>query len=415
MEKFYPRNSRAGEGPMRLLMISDVYFPRVNGVSTSIQTTRHALAQLGHEVTLVAPAYPLPHADDERIVRVSGRRVLLDPEDRLMRWGELMRVGCGLASRRFDLVHIHTPFVSHYAALRLARAASLPVVETYHTFFEQYLEHYIPFLPGPLLRLAARRLTVSQGNAVDTLIAPSLAMRDQLLRYGVRTPIEVIPTGIDLEAWRAPQAPDPRPALGMNADQPMLLFVGRLAFEKNIEFLLEMFAHIASRRPEARLVLAGEGPAETRLRQRAADLGLGLHVLFVGYLPRDGALQALYRAAHAFVFASTTETQGLVLIEALALGTPVVALAEMGTRDIVREGEGCLVAPHDAPGFAARVLELLAHPHQAASLAARAMVAAEAWRENRVAGRLVDLYARVIELKNERAARALSKDARIAG
>ncbi|HET19833.1 MAG TPA: glycosyltransferase family 4 protein [Chromatiales bacterium] len=400
---------------MRLLMISDVYFPRVNGVSTSIQTTRHALEQLGHEVTLVAPAYPLPHADDERIARVSGRRVLLDPEDRLMRWGELMRLGRSLASRRFDLVHIHTPFVSHYAALRLAREAGLPVVETYHTFFEQYLEHYIPFLPGPLLRLAARRLTVSQGNAVDTLISPSLAMRDQLLRYGVRTPIEVIPTGIDLEAWRAPQAPDPRPALGMNADQPMLLFVGRLAFEKNIEFLLEMFAHIASRRPEARLVLAGEGPAEARLRQRAADLGLGQHVLFVGYLPRDGALQALYRAANAFVFASATETQGLVLIEALALGTPVVALAEMGTRDIVREGEGCLVAPHDASGFAARVLELLAHPHHAASLAARAMVAAEAWREDRVAGRLVDLYARVIELKNERAARALSEDAREAG
>lgn len=395
---------------MRLLMISDVYFPRVNGVSTSIQTTRHALEQLGHEVTLIAPAYPLPHKDDERILRVSGRRVLLDPEDRIMRWGELMRLGRGLESERFDLLHIHTPFASHYAGLKLARALDLPVVETYHTFFEQYLEHYIPFLPGTLLRLAARRLTVSQGNAVDALISPSLAMRDQLLRYGVRTPVEVIPTGIDIEAWRTPQAPDPRPALGMSVDQPMLLFVGRLAFEKNIEFLLEMFAHVVSRRPDARLVLAGEGPAEAQLRQRAARLGLGGQVLFVGYLPRDGALQALYRAADVFVFASTTETQGLVLIEAMALGTPVVALAEMGTRDIVREGEGCLVAPQETTGFAARILELLAHPHHAAALAAKAVVAAEAWREERVAERLVGFYERVIREKKDRARKALSGD-----
>ncbi|MEW6729170.1 MAG: glycosyltransferase [Pseudomonadota bacterium] len=381
---------------MRLLMVSDVYFPRVNGVSTSIQTTRRALGRLGHEVTLIAPAYPQPHADDESLVRIPGRRVLFDPEDRLMRWSELMRLGRNLAAHEFDLLHIHTPFAAHYAGLRLARSLGLPVVETYHTFFEQYLEHYIPFLPGALLRLAARRLTVSQGNAVDTLIAPSLAMRDQLLRYGVRTPVEVIPTGIDLTAWRGPEAPDPRPALGLTADQPMLLYVGRMAFEKNIEFLLGMFTHVLVQRPDARLVLAGEGPAEAHLRRQVGLLGLQEQVRFVGYLPRDGALQALYRAADAFVFASTTETQGLVLIEAMALGTPVVALAEMGTRDIVQEGEGGLVAPHEPAGFAARVLELLNHPHQAAQLAAKAVLAAEAWREERVAGRLVELYEQLI-------------------
>jgi glycosyltransferase involved in cell wall biosynthesis len=394
---------------MRLLMVSDVYFPRVNGVSTSIQTTRRALVQLGHEVTLIAPAYPQPHADDDSVLRVSARPVLLDPEDRLMRWSELMRLARNLASHEYDLLHIHTPFAAHYAGLRLARSLGLPVVETYHTFFEHYLEHYIPFLPAALLRLAARRLTVSQGNAVDTLIAPSLAMRDQLLRYGVCTPVEVIPTGIDLTAWRQPQAPDPRPALGLTEDQPMLLYVGRMAFEKNIGFLLEMFTHVLAQRPDARLVLAGEGPAEALLRQRVDQLGLRERVLFVGYLPRDGALQALYRAADVLVFASTTETQGLVLIEAMALGTPVVALAEMGTCDIMQEGEGCLVAPHEPAGFAARVLEVLNHPLRASELAARAMQASMAWREDRVAQRLVDLYERVIARKKDRAARALPK------
>jgi len=382
---------------MRLLMISDVYFPRVNGVSTSIETTRHALEKLGHEVTLIVPDYPhQEESSDPHIVRIPARKVLFDPEDRLMAWRDLRRTMQALAPQKFDLIHIHTPFIAHYAGTRMARKLKLPVVETYHTFFEQYLEHYIPFLPDPMLRLMARRLTANQGNAVNALISPSIAMRDILRRYGVNTPISVIPTGIDLESWRAPNAPDPRPALGLSPSQPMLLFVGRLAFEKNVDFLLKMLTILITQRPDTCLVLAGEGPAEKHLRKLTSQLGLDAHVHFVGYLPRDGQLQALYRAADAFVFASATETQGLVLVEALALGLPVVALAEMGTHDVVREGEGCLIAPNNPQDFAARVLELLNDPHQARSLAAQAVIAAEAWQEERVAERLVAFYQETI-------------------
>ncbi|MGD9888457.1 MAG: glycosyltransferase [Halothiobacillaceae bacterium] len=383
---------------MRLLMISDVYFPRVNGVSTSIETTRHALKKLGHEVTLIVPEYPQQNErTDPLVIRIPSRKVLLDPEDRLMAWRDLRRTMRALASQQFDLIHIHTPFIAHYAGTRMARNLKLPVVETYHTFFEQYLEHYIPFLPDPMLRLMARRLTANQGNAVNALISPSFAMRDILRRYGVRSPISVIPTGIDLEAWRTPIAPDPRAELGIAPNQPVLLFVGRLAFEKNVDFLLHMLSLLIKQRPDACLVLAGEGPAEKHLRKLTTQLGLDAHVHFVGYLPRDGQLQALYRAADAFVFASATETQGLVLVEALALGLPVVALAEMGTRDVVREGEGCLIAPNDAQGFAQRVLEILNHPHQAARLAAQAVIAAEAWQQERIAERLVQFYQETID------------------
>lgn len=383
---------------MRLLMISDVYFPRVNGVSTSIETTRHALEKLGHEITLIVPDYPQQEeSTDPHVMRIPARKVLFDPEDRLMAWRDLRRTMRALAPQKFDLIHIHTPFIAHYAGTRMARNLKLPVVETYHTFFEQYLEHYIPFLPDPMLRLVARRLTANQGNAVNALISPSIAMRDILRRYGVTTPISVIPTGIDLESWRTPTAPDPRHALGLTPAQPMLLFVGRLAFEKNVEFLLNMLAKLIVQRPDTCLVLAGEGPAEKHLRKLTLQLGLNEHVHFVGYLPRDGQLQALYRAADAFVFASATETQGLVLVEALALGLPVVALAEMGTRDVVREGEGCLIALNDPQSFAARVLELINHPHEAAQLAAKAVIAAEEWQEERVAERLVAFYQETID------------------
>lgn len=383
---------------MRILMISDVYFPRVNGVSTSIQTTRHALENLGHEITLLVPDYP--HSDestDPDLVRIPSRKVMLDPEDRLMAWRDLRRTMSAISPQNFDLIHIHTPFIAHYAGTRMARNLKLPVVETYHTFFEQYLEHYIPFLPDPMLRLLARRLTANQGNSVNALISPSHAMRDILRRYGVLTPISVIPTGIDLEQWRAPTAPDPREELGLSDTQPMLLFVGRLAFEKSVNFLLTMLVELIKHRPDACLVLAGEGPAEKSLRKLCLDLNIEKHVHFVGYLPRDGHLQALYRAADAFVFASATETQGLVLVEALALGLPVVALAEMGTRDVVIEGAGCLIAPNNPQGFAARLLEFLNHPHEAARLAAAAIIAAETWQETRVAERLVAFYQETLD------------------
>jgi glycosyltransferase involved in cell wall biosynthesis len=142
---------------MRILLVSDVYFPRVNGVSTSIQTFRRELASLGHETALVAPAYPARHAEEPGVVRIPSRRVPLDPEDRAMRWPQLREVHRALAGERFDLVHIHTPFFAHYAGLSLARRWGVPAVATYHTLFEEYLFHYVKLAPRGAMRALARR------------------------------------------------------------------------------------------------------------------------------------------------------------------------------------------------------------------------------------------------------------------
>src|ERR1700688_2368132 len=165
---------------MRVLFISDVYFPRVNGVSTSIATFRADLTRAGVETTLVVPQYgaaPIA-SDDANIVRVSSRQVPRDPEDRLMRWGALQRTLRALGEERFDLVHVHTPFLAHYAGVRFARRAGIPVVETYHTFFEEYVHHYVPLLPRSVGRPLARSITRSQCAQVDALVAPSAPMRD---------------------------------------------------------------------------------------------------------------------------------------------------------------------------------------------------------------------------------------------
>jgi glycosyltransferase involved in cell wall biosynthesis len=229
---------------MRILMISDVYFPRVNGVSTSIRTFRRELIAQGHHVTLVAPAYPIATDDDADIIRVPSRGVPRDPEDRMMMRGHIKRLLPTLVERNFDVVHIHTPFVAHYAGVHLAKRLNVPVVESYHTFFEEYLYHYVPFVPRGIMKLIARRFSVSQCNAVDRVISPSRAMHSTLTDYGVRGAIDILPTGLEQSQFRLGDGARFRNRHGIELGRPALLYVGRVAHEKNIDFLLHMFKEV---------------------------------------------------------------------------------------------------------------------------------------------------------------------------
>lgn len=378
-------------------MISDVSFPRVNGVSTSIETFRRGLAALGHESTLVAPAYDRGGpAEAGDVIRIRSRGVPRDPEDRFMSSRALSRLIPALAGRGFDVVHIHTPFVAHYAGVKIARSLALPVVETYHTFFEEYLHHYVPLLPRALTRLLARRLSLSQCRAVDALVVPSAQMLATLRGYGINTRAEVLPTGIELNRFRGGDGLKFRAAHGIPADRPVLVHISRVAHEKNIDFVLAAVAAARRKVPDVLLVIAGEGPALEHVKRRAADLGLADHVLFVGYLARDGALLDCYCAGTAFVFASRTETQGLVLLEALALGVPVVSTAVMGTADVLKDARGALIAPDDVDGFAARLVEIIGDPALRARLALAAPGDVAAWTAEAMAGRLVELYRSVV-------------------
>lgn len=383
--------------PLRILMISDVYFPRVNGVSTSIQTFRRELRALGHEVTLVVPDYGVAHdGDDDDIIRIPSRQVLLDPEDRLMRRSAILDLLPRLRAQGYDLMHIQTPFVAHYLGLRLARALEVPVVESYHTFFEEYLFHYIPFLPRAWLRAAARRYSRAQCNSVDAVVVPSSAMLEVLRAYGVRSEAVIIPTGIELDEFRHGDGAAFRQRHGIPAARPLLTFVGRVAFEKNIDFLLRMLVRVRQEVPEVLLVIAGQGPAVAHLRELVERLALQDNVLFIGYLSRQGELQDCYAAGDIFVFASRTETQGLVLLEAMALGVPVVSTAVMGTRDVLHAGEGAVIAPDDEAGFAGEVVALLRDRDRCATLGAAARHYAAGWAAPRLGQRLADCYAETV-------------------
>lgn len=378
---------------MRVLMISDVYFPRINGVSTSIQTFRRDLAALGQQVDLLAPAYPgRVHGDEEEILRMPSRYLFFDPEDRMMSARAIRRQIPELRRRRYDLVHIQTPFVAHYLGLRIARELGVPVVETYHTHFEEYLYHYLPWLPASWLRGAARRFTRSQCNQVDAVVVPSTPVLDALAAYGVATPMQVIPTGLDLDRFQAGDGATFRRRHGIPPDRPVLAHVGRVAHEKNIDFLLHVLQRVRVTLPDVLLMIVGEGPARHHLERLGERLGLGRNLLFVGYLDRERELLDCYRAGDVFVFASRTETQGLVLLESMALGVPVVALAEMGTKDILGPARGALVAEDDIGDFAGKVLRLLQEPDLRAEMSADARAYVETWSGPALAQRLLDLY-----------------------
>ncbi len=409
---------------MRILMLSDVYFPRVNGVSTSIQTFSRELAGKGHRVTLIAPdygaaggrapAYGARHdpqradaaatrgdttgAESEpfEIIRVPSRYLPIDPEDRILRARRLRALRPMLATRGYQVLHIQTPFVAHYAGLGLARKLGIPVVESYHTFFEHYLEKYVPLVPPSWLRLAARRFSVSQCAAVDYLVVPSRAMLSVLHDYGVRTPAKVIPTGIDLGRFSPGDGARFRRSHGIGENRPVLVHVGRLGHEKNIDFLLRVLARVKREIADVLLVIAGEGPARASLEALGKKLGLKEQLLFVGYLGRDGPLKDCYCAGNAFVFASRTETQGLVLLEAMALGVPVVSTAVMGTKEVLKAGHGCLIADDDEVDFADQTLHLLADSSLRATLSTRALAYANTWSAPLLADRMIDLYETVI-------------------
>jgi len=294
-------------------------------------------------------------------------------------------------------VHVQTPFIAHYAGLRIARELGVPCVATYHTFFEEYLYHYVPFAPRGLMRAFAREISRRQGNQVDALVVPSRAMLTALTDYGVRSPMTVLPTGIRCTELAGGDGAAFRQRHGIPAGRPLLVHIGRVAFEKNIEFLLRMLPAVRLRHPDVLLVIAGEGPALPRLKKIVNERHLEASVMFVGYLERATTLLDCFRAADVFVFASRTETQGLVLLEAMATGAPVVSIAEMGAIDILEAGRGAVVASHDEDAFAGAVCRLLDSPALRRQLSEEGVRYAAEWDASLKARQLEDFYTGVMD------------------
>jgi len=218
-------------------------------------------------------------------------------------------------------------------------------------------------------------------------------MLDVLRGYGVAIQAEVIPTGLQANSFAEADGVAFREKYDIGHERHMLLYVGRVAFEKNITFLLEKTKILIEQHPEVLLVVTGEGPAEKMLHELADKLNLNNNIKFIGYLDRNTELNACYKAADIFVFSSKSETQGLVLLEAMAQGTPVVAIAELGTASILIEGEGAMIAPDDVIGFSEIVSYLISTPEHRNALGEKAKnYVLNRWTASVQAKRLLSFY-----------------------
>jgi len=364
---------------MRIVMMTNTFLPMVGGVSRSVAWFSEAFRQAGHRVLVVAPEFDGGMADEADVVRVPAIRNFngSDFSIGLPLPGTLLPV---LEDFAPQIIHAHHPFLLGDTALRAAARFNVPAVFTHHTMYEQYT-HYVPG-DSEAMRQFAIRLATEYANLCDAVIAPSESVTAILRSRGVASPITTVPTGIDTAAFAAGDRSRGRAALGLPDQAAVVGHVGRLAAEKNLPFLAAAIAAAAGERPDLHFLVVGEGPAAAEIRQIFATAGSEGRLRLAGRLEGQ-ALADAYAAMDCFAFASLSETQGLVLAEAMAAGTPVVALDAPGARDVVAEGRnGRLLARADQASFTAATLELLALP-TAARDALRAGARATARRFDR--------------------------------
>lgn len=321
---------------MRVGFFTECYRPIVNGVVVSIDALRDGLCARGVDVTTIAPHFPHFTDAENGVVRVPSLPLPTPTEYRLC--VPYLNAGDRGRLRGIDVVHAHSPFVTGWMGASYARRHRVPLVFTYHTRLDAYA-HYAPFDRATTER-AMVELTRRYANFADTVIVPTRAMDRRLRELGVRAPIAIVPSAIDVERFaRGERSAHVRDRLGAADGAPLALVVSRLGVEKNVELALDALAHL----PGLRLAIVGEGPHRDALAHRAARLGVAGRVRFAGALPRE-LLPDVYASVDAFVFPSTTDTQGLVLAEALAAGLPVVAADSEASRDVLGDA-GRLVAP----------------------------------------------------------------------
>ncbi len=331
---------------MKICMMTNTYLPHVGGVARSVSTFAEEYIRLGHEVLVVAPEFdgkPLSSKAEAFVERVPSLRNFNGSDFSVRLPG-----GAALSERieafQADIIHAHHPFLLGDTALRIAMNKNVPIIFTHHTRYEDYT-HYVPF--SETLKEVAIQVPTHFANLCDGVIAPSESLARTIRRRGVTTPMTVIPTGIDVQAFATADGARFRKRMKLPADALVIGHVGRIALEKNLGLLAEAVALFLKKEPAARFLVVGDGPWREELKAVFEKHGVAERLLLAG--KRTGSvLREAYRAMDVFVFTSKSETQGMVVAEAMAAGMPVVALNASGVREVVRDGENGLLLPAGA-------------------------------------------------------------------
>lgn len=376
---------------LRIAVFTDSALPILNGVSISVNDLITELRRLGHSVhlfTCANPGYLDPDPNTYRFRSIDtffarGYPLAIPPFYRMLR---------KFRKHEFDVIHTHTPFTLGFVGLRWAESHDIPLVSTYHTLYDRYV-HYIFIFPRRYLRFRLARHTNFYYNNAQQVITPSAIAKKWLRRHSVKTPITVIPTGVKpaLNIDRT----EARAKLGIGPEQKILLYVGRLAREKNLDTLLETAKIAFAKDPALRLWMVGDGTFREETAAMVRRLGIGDRVKMVGAVPRADVDQ-YYGAADLFVFSSISETQGLVVSEANSYGLPAVVVTGGGASEGVQDGVNGFVVKNDPAAFADRILATLSDDILMAQLGEGARRIARMNTPEMSAQRVVEVYRKAI-------------------
>lgn len=396
---------------MRIAMFTDAYYPRINGVTVSVHSYAAELTKLGHTVCIVCLDYSeeqqkksfFSQKDSDqkspfKIVRIpSWSFSAISKEDRVARFDKWRRVKKAMKTFKPDVIHINSEWVIGYFGAMFAHHYKVPFVFTFHTMWEDYLVNYVNFLPDFSLRKIGRSVVKFYLKRADLIIAPTEKISSVVHEYGIQKQVEILPTGIpdNLEKFSLIR----QTALGLQLSKKcpqikgkkILLFVGRIVKEKNLSFLFDVLESVQKKFPKTALLFVGGGPYLEDLQELAAERKLSKSVAFAGYVPSPD-LVYFYKMAQVFVFPSKTETQGLVTVEAMLSGLPVVAIGEMGTVDVMQGDHGGFMVKDDVAEFSDKVVALLKNQQLRKKKAQEALDWGKKWKISALTPRLLECY-----------------------
>jgi glycosyltransferase involved in cell wall biosynthesis len=318
---------------MNILMMTNTFTPHVGGVARSVEAFTAEYRKRGHRVLVVAPEFENMPENEVDVVRIPAIQHFNGSD-----FSVVLPVSGFLTSAVYafkpDIIHSHHPFLVGSTALRMAHIHEVPLVFTHHTMYEQYT-HYVPGHSKALKRFVIN-LSTSYANLSDQVFAPSESVASVLRERGVKAPIDVVPTGVQLDRFARGSGPGFRAAMEIPEDAFVVGHLGRLAPEKNLDFLAKVLAAFLKSERRVHFLVVGRGPSERAIQEIFSGEGVADRLHSIGILD-DPLLASAYRAMDVFAFASKSETQGMVLIEAMAAGVPVVALDAPGVREVVED------------------------------------------------------------------------------
>ncbi len=375
---------------MRILMLTNTYPPVLSGVARSVVAFDEEYRRRNHEVLIIAPEANDTSGDDAHVVRVPAIQHF-NGSDFPLPVPSPGLVATTVDEFQPDIIHAHHPFFLGNSALRLARSREVPLVFTHHTMWDHYT-HYTA-VEAPVTARFVGAWVAGYANLCDAVIAPSRSVADMLRERSVETRIEIIPTGVDARRFSRGDGRHFRKLRDIPADAFVIGYVGRLAPEKNLTFLAESVARFMAVEPRAHFVVVGAGPSDEEIRRVMAGAGCIDRLHLAGVCEGQDLIDALH-AFDLFAFASQTETQGMVLTEAMAAGKPVVALDGPGVRDVVQDrANGRLVSLEHHQLFAHALAWIAVRTSRERTLLAMsARRTAERFSMTRQADRALSLY-----------------------